>query len=162
VAKPITFSIRRATHGDAPGILQCLHSAFEAYRQNYTPQAFDDTVLTIDTLYERMNTMTLFVAETPALEIIGTIGCNVITTAEGHIRGMAVQPRWQGCGVAERLLRSCESELSDRMCIRISLDTTEPLHKAIRFYEKNGYSASGKVEDFFGMQLFEYTKQIKN
>lgn len=28
----------------------------------------------------------------------------------------------------------------------------------VRFYEKHGFAASGRVADFFGMPLFEYTK----
>ena len=30
----------------------------------------------------------------------------------------------------------------------------------MRFYEKHGFWATGKVDDFFGMPLFEYRKQI--
>jgi hypothetical protein len=32
--------------------------------------------------------------------------------------------------------------------------------RAVRFYEKNGHRTSGKVRDFFGMPLFEYTKAL--
>ena len=31
---------------------------------------------------------------------------------------------------------------------------------AIRFYERNGYVASGRVGDFFGMPLYEYLKPL--
>jgi GNAT superfamily N-acetyltransferase len=71
---------------------------------------------------------------------------------------MAVLPAWQGSGVAAQLLKSVESELRAKGCSRISLDTTEPLQPAIRFYEKNGFRRSGKVADFYGMPLFEYVK----
>jgi ribosomal protein S18 acetylase RimI-like enzyme len=159
--EPSTFSIRRAAHQDASGILQCLHAAFETYRESYTPEAFHDTVLTLETLHQRLNTMTLFVAVSRSNEIIGTIGCSLTSTEEGHIRGMAVQPGWHGCGVAEELLHSCESELRNRKCVRITLDTTQPLLRAIRFYERNGYRPTGNIADFFGMRLFEYVKQIE-
>ena len=43
-------------------------------------------------------------------------------------------------------------------CQRIALDTTQPLERAMRFYEKNGYQRSGKVSDLFGMPLVEYVK----
>jgi GNAT superfamily N-acetyltransferase len=71
---------------------------------------------------------------------------------------MAVLPSWQGSGVAAALLQHAESELANQGCTFISLDTTEPLRAAMRFYEKNGYRRSGIVTDFFGMPLFEYVK----
>jgi hypothetical protein len=40
------------------------------------------------------------------------------------------------------------------------LDTTEPLQRAMGFYEKHGYRRSGKVSDFFGMPLVEYQKVL--
>jgi len=43
---------------------------------------------------------------------------------------------------------------------RITLDTTEPLNRAIRFYEKNGYRPTGKIGRFYGMPLLEYSKAI--
>jgi ribosomal protein S18 acetylase RimI-like enzyme len=155
-----TFSIRRATNADAQGILDCLRVAFEPYRASYTPQAFADTVLTPATVHQRLAAMSAFVAVSESGEIVGTIGCNLISPDEGHIRGMAVRPDSQGSGIAKRLLDAVESELRQRGCGRVSLDTTEPLQRAIRFYEKNGYRASGKVADFFGMPLFEYVKPL--
>ena len=44
---------------------------------------------------------------------------------------------------------------------RITLDTTEPLQRAVRFYEKHGYVASRRTTDFFGMALHEYVKELK-
>ena len=155
-----TFSIRRATNADATGILDCLRVAFEPYRDSYTPEAFADTVLTPETVHQRLTAMTVFVAGSESGEIVGTIGCNLVSPEEGHVRGMAVHPDNQGSGIAKRLLDAVESELRQRGCGRVSLDTTEPLQRAIRFYEKNGYRASGKVADFFGMPLYEYVKPL--
>ena len=155
-----SLSIRRATPADSQGILDCLGAAFEAYRNSYTPDAFADTVLTLDTLQRRLATMCVFVAVSDSGEIVGTIACQVVHPGEGHIRGMAVRPAWQGSGVAAELLESVESELRDKECLRISLDTTEPLRQAIRFYEKCGFSPSGKIADFFGMPLLEYVKTL--
>ena len=73
---------------------------------------------------------------------------------------MAVLPGWQGRGVAEALLLAAESELASRKCVCITLDTTEPLARAMHFYEKHGYRRSGKVTDFFGMRLHEYRKTL--
>jgi len=101
--------------------------------------------------------MRLFVAVSEGGEIVGTIGGNA-HEGEGHIRGMAVLPGWQGTGAAHALLQMIESDLRAQNCTRITLDTTQPLQRAIRFYEKQGYKATGAVSDFFGMPLFEYEK----
>jgi ribosomal protein S18 acetylase RimI-like enzyme len=154
------FSIRRATSGDAEGIIDCLRIAFQPYRGDYTDSAFEDTVLTRDTVHQRLTAMIVFVASTEDGEIVGTVACKVLDGGEGHIRGMAVRPSWQGCGVAHQLLEAAESELRESKCSRISLNSTVPLKRAIRFYERNGFRPSGIVADFFGMPLFEYAKIV--
>lgn len=79
-------SVRRAVLADAEGILRCLHAAFEPYRHRYTPDGFRDTVLTPVTVHLRLATMAVFVAATAAGEIVGTIGCGLVSPEEGHIR----------------------------------------------------------------------------
>lgn len=104
--------------------------------------------------------MTVFLAEASPGQIVGTIACGVIGKAEGHLRGMSVLPEWQGRGVAKALLELAETELKQRCCKRITLDTTEPLIAAMRFYERNGFRRTGRISDFFGMSLIEYAKEI--
>src|ERR1700722_4774225 len=99
--------------------------------------------------------MTIFVAVEESNEIVGTIACRA-GNAEGHIRGMAVLPALQGTDVASRWLMRAESYFQQRDCKRISLDTTAPLERAIRFYEKAGFRSTGRIQDFFGMPLLEY------
>lgn len=154
------FFIRKASTEDAPGILHCLASAFEPYRTAYTPGAWRDTVLTVDTLQQRMSSMNVLVAVSPQEGIAGTIAFALIDNNEAHLRGMAVLPGWQGRGVAEALLLAAESELASLRALHVTLDTTEPLQRAMRFYEKHGYRRSGKVIGFFGMPLYEYIKEL--
>lgn len=158
--KHSTFHIRRATYGDAAGILDCLRAAFSEYRQDYTEGAYQDTVLTPESVATRLCNSTLFVAIDALQQVVGTMGGSQASEHEGHIRGMAVRPEWQGAGVAAQLLQCVESELRNRKCSRVSLDTTTPLRRAMRFYERNGYQRSGKVTDFFGMTLIEYIKEL--
>ena len=153
-------SIRRAEHADAAGILACLRAAFDEYRQSYTPPAFEDTVLSPAALRQRMDEMSLFVAVADDGEIVGTVGYGLVGRDEGHLRGMAVRPDRAGTGIAQRLLDTVEHELRQRRCSRLTLDTTAPLRRAIRFYERNGFSPSGVVRDFYGMPLFEYVKLL--
>jgi N-acetylglutamate synthase-like GNAT family acetyltransferase len=154
------ITIRRALESDASGILECLRAAFEPYRAAYTPAAFADTVLTPETIRDRFGRMSVFVAVTADSQIVGTIACAVIKAGEGHLRGMAVLPEWHGHDIAEKLLQSAEAELARRQCPRVTLNTTDPLHRATRFYEKHGYAASGRTTDFFGMPLHEYVKEL--
>lgn len=152
------FRIRNAQPSDAAATSECLEAAFARHREQYTPNAYADTVLNADGVLRRLNEMCLFVAVS-AGQVVGTIGCKV-NGREGHLRGMAVLPDWQGTGVASALLRAAEVELEKRGSAVITLDTTEPLVRAIRFYQRHGYSASGRVANYFGMPLYEYRKGL--
>lgn len=155
--------IRKASPADVDAVLACLHAAFEPYRLYYTPDGFLDTTLTRETLMARFGFMTIFVAEELDARIVGTIACSVVAGSsprEGHLRGMAVMPNSLASGVAGNLLAAAEDELRGAGCKVVTLDTTIPLQRAIRFYERNGYRATGKVGDFYGMPLYEYAKRL--
>jgi ribosomal protein S18 acetylase RimI-like enzyme len=160
VSEASAISIRRARLSDTEGILSCLREAFEPFRELYTREGFSDTVLTAEAIRTRMAAMTILVAINKDSEIAGTVACSVATPEEGHLRGMAVRPLWHGYGIAQQLLDAAEMELRHHKCRRVTLDTTEPLKRAIRFYEKNGFRPTGKIADFFGMPLFEYEKRL--
>lgn len=151
--------VRRASAGDVEGVTACLSAAFAPYRDQYTEGAWADTVPDLEGVAARLTSMAVFVAEDGDGAVVGTIG-GVSSGGEGHIRGMALLPRAQGSGVAATLLAAVEAALRERGCSTVSLDTTMPLERAIRFYERNGYRASGKVADFFGMPLYEYRKKL--
>jgi len=104
--------------------------------------------------------MTVFVAVDAQGNVVGTIGGAVVSSSEGHFRGMAVLPGCHGRGIAQLLLDAIEKHLLAHGCTRISLDTTEPLQRAMRFYEKNGFHRTGKVSGFFGMPLIEFVKHL--
>ena len=152
--------IRRATPEDAEGILHCLRIAFEPFREHYSPEGFYDTILTPGTIHHRLSSMTVFVAVTDDGSVTGTIACNEVESHHGHIRGMAVLPEQQGSGIAQQLLQAAEEELRSRHCTVVTLDTTMPLQRAIRFYERNGFRKSGKVGDHFGLPLHEFIKEL--
>lgn len=154
------ITIQLATVHDAEKIRACLEAAFAGHRAHYTRPAFEDTVPTVAAIRARMTYMTVYKAWTTGGEIIGTVACGVVGEI-GHLRGMAVYPAWQGQGIAEQLLHAAESALITAGCVHVTLDTTEPLRRAIRFYEKHGYSPSGRVTDFFGMPLYEYVKTLR-
>jgi GNAT superfamily N-acetyltransferase len=152
------FLIRPAKNGDEHGILRCLAAAFEPYRVSYTPEAYADTVLDAASLAERLQRMHLLVASSTE-EIAGTVAASQ-ANGEGHLRGMAVLPKYCGNGLAAALLAAIEEWLKEHGCKRVTLNTTLPLRAAIKFYEKNGYRKSERIADFFGMALVEYVKHL--
>ena len=85
----VTIAIRRAQVEDARSIGVCLESAFEPFRSEYPLEAFQDTVLTLEAIRERIIHMTVYVAITPDGEIVGTLAA-ALHGSEGHLRGMAV------------------------------------------------------------------------
>lgn len=159
VPSSCAFRVRRASVDDAQQILACLREAFEPFRGSYTRTAYRNTVLSRTSLALRMATMTVFVAVDEEGSVVGTIGCQVQPGKRGHLRGMAVRPRWQGTGVAKGLLDAAERELRRLRCTRVTLGTTSPLRRAMRFYVRHGFRRTGRVTDFFGMPLYEYAKR---
>lgn len=153
------IEIRPANDRDLPGILKCLAEAFEPYRRQYTSEAFADTVLDRESLNVRMKSMRIIVAAANG-GIIGTIAGAKHDGGVGHLRGMAIMPAFKGRGVAAELLHAIEAHLRTSGCTRITLNTTEPLLAAMKFYEKHGYTRTGRVADFFGMRLIEYARQF--
>jgi ribosomal protein S18 acetylase RimI-like enzyme len=155
-----SMTVRAASGADADSILACLAEAFAPYRSQYTPGAYADTVLTADTLASRFTAMSIFVATDASGAVAGTIAASRGENGEGHLRGMAVRADWQGSGVAALLLGAAESFLAARGCRCVTLDTTAPLTRAIAFYRRHGYAPTGRVEDFYGMPLYEYAKDL--
>jgi len=155
------FTIRPALISDAEEIQACLRIAFGRFLDSYSREAFLDTVPTVENVRERFHTMSLFVAEDRERKVIGTIAWYLKSVEEGYIRGMAVLPEWQGKGVAQKLMATAEEDIRSRGCSRAALDTTDPLQRAIHFYEKQGYKRTSHIEDFFGMPLHEFAKELK-
>ncbi len=151
--------IRTADEGDAPQIAACLEAAFAPYRGLYTPVAYADTAPDSDGILRRIAGMRVLVA-VAGDRVTGTIAGALSQRGEGHLRGMAVLPEWQESGIASRLLVAIEDYLRAQGCCRVTLDTTRPLQRAIRFYQRHGYRPSGVTGDFFGMPIYEYAKDL--
>ena len=152
--------IRLARIDEAEKIAECMELAFEPFRSQYSSGAFNDSVLTPDAVRKRMLSMTIYVAVAADGTVIGTLASSA-ADGEGYLRGMAVRPDWQGHRIAEQLLARVERDLLAAGCTFIRLDVTAPLQRAVRFYETNGFTATGETGDFFGMPLYEYVKQLK-
>lgn len=151
--------IRLARKEDVQGIAECLANAFEPYRTVYTANAFSHTVLSAEALRERLAHMMIYVAIGSDGQIAATVAA-ASANLQGHLRGMAVRPECQGKGIAAQLLSAAERGLREAGCTQVTLGTTEPLQKAIRLYEKHGFTRSSNVQDFYGMRLYEYVKTL--
>ena len=127
VAESRTFLIRRATDGDVPGILETLSAAFEDYRDRYTREAFLDTVLTLETVGQRLSDMNVFVAIDETGEIVGTVGCNVINGEEGGGR-RAYSRNGSPCKVARSGRCKAVAELRGVGAPRHEVHTDQPGH----------------------------------
>ena len=156
--------VRRATENDVPLVLMRLHEAFASFRDAYTPGAWADTVLDRESCRRRVQSMSVFLAFEGDEDAIGTIACAAQEPAtperDGHIRGMAVRPAWYGTGVADALLNAALQELRSSGCVSATLDTVAPLERAIAFYVARSFSPTGRVQDFHGMELYEYTRRL--
>jgi ribosomal protein S18 acetylase RimI-like enzyme len=156
---PPPLEIRRTEDCDADGVLHCLSDAFAPFRPQYTDGAWEDTVLNPETLRKRMEEMIVLVAVDATQDVFGTIAYKIEAT-QAHIRGMAVVQSSQGSRVANLLLDRVETELIKAGCHSLTLNTTRPLKRAIRFYERNGFRRTGEVSQFYGMELIAYRKAL--
>lgn len=145
---------------DREAVMRCLHEAFVPYRHLYPPAAYEDSTLSGRNIEERFATMTVIVAEDIHGDVVGTVAWCKEPAGEGHLRGMAVLPEAQGTNAAEALLRAAEDAMRRAGCKLATLDTTEPLTRARRFYEKHGYGEHPERGDFYGMSLIRYSKPL--
>ncbi len=155
------YIIRKAQPEDARGIHEVVLAAFEEFRDFYSPKGFADTVMSENVALERLKDMNLFVAVIQNNKIIGTVGWKRISEKEGHIRGMAVHPKFQGKNSpAADLLNEVENDALSQGCTYLTLDTTEILKRAQHFYKKHGFKETGKTGDFFGSTMYEFRKEF--
>ena len=154
--------IRRASFLDIKPIQEVLLAAFEEYRVFYSAEAFADTILSNEeTARDRLSQMIVYIAIDFDGNIIGTIGWQKKGAEEGHIRGMAVHPKRQGKNSpATSLLLQVENEARSEGCTIMTLDTTEILLRAQKFYRKNGYDKTGKTTRWFGHIIYEFAKRL--
>ena len=106
--------------------------------------------------------MIVYIAANKEGEIIGTISWQKVNQNEAHIRGMGVIPSWQGRNSpAAFLLQQVEIDVKEEDCTVITLDKTEILKRAQRFYEKNGFKKTLRTGNFFGSKIYEFSKVLE-
>ena len=75
---------------------------------------------------------------------------------------MAIEPVYQHKGLGTLLLTVVEKKAEETGCTCIKLETYYHLRNAIRFYTKHGFKRTGKTRDYYGIEVFEMSKNIKS
>jgi len=92
-------------------------------------------------------------SEEPACEIVGFLIARLERDRRniriGHIVTIDVHPHWQRCGIGSLLLREAEERLRRSGARRVILETAADNCRAIRFYEKHGYTVLGRIRGYY-------------
>ena len=157
------LTYRKAQISDIKELYSILLKAFEPYKLNYTNGAYYATVLTPLDIKNRIlgNKYDIYVV-TMDKKIIGTFSLLKKGNDILHTRTMAVHPDYQGKGFGLFILRKIYMLAKKNNYKFISLDTSKPLKRAIKFYKNFGFEFTGKNKDFHGVKIFEMIKEIND
>jgi GNAT superfamily N-acetyltransferase len=164
------WTTRRATPADAPTIRQLAEDGLATYSE-FTPgwsrpTEFDENNAWRGSSLLRDPEFFCLIAEADGEPIahVGLVPAFTRDERQGRIPGLAhlwqlfvVRP-WWGSGVAAELLGAAVSEARNRGFERIRLFTPRDHARARRFYEREGWSATGLElhGDLLGLPIVEY------
>ena len=152
------FVIRQALPRDAQDIVSLLYESFVEYRSLYTAEGFAATAISEVETIDRMREGPVFVATMNEI-VVGTVAI-VLKGESLYIRGMAVLPSARGKRIGEQLLTHIEDFAVSHGIRRLFLSTTPFLYRAIRLYERFGFTRIDEgPEDLFGTPLFTMEKR---
>lgn len=153
--------IRRAEVDDADAIAALLHTAFVAYRNDYTPAAYDATVLDADRVRARLADARTWVAMVGD-EIVGTVTAHGRGPDAVHMRSLAVLPSARGRRVGERLVGSLVDWAAATNAPRVTLSTTPFLEASRRLYARCGFESDDDRAgaDLHGTPLIALVRQL--
>ena len=153
--------LRLANSGDAGAIASVMLRAFLEFRDLYTAEGFAATAITNEEVVSRMREGPVFVAVVDGA-IVGT-GSVVKKGDSLYVRGMAVLPQSRGNRIGELLLTHIEEHGRKEKCTRLFLSTTPFLDRAIRLYERFGFTRiDAGPKDLFGTPLFTMEKVMRD
>ena len=73
-------------------------------------------------------------------KIIGTGGCKKLNANEGLLKRFYIAKEYRGSGISEQLLEKILDKAKLTLLTSIVLDVSKNNKRAIRFYEKNGFT----------------------
>ena len=154
------ITVRTARREDIEEIHDILAQAFAPYRDDYTEEAYNTTVVSVNDIIQRLDDSgkMVFVVEFQE-KIVGTAAVE-ITSANCYIQSMAVRPNVQRKGIGMVILMEIEKYARERGVKMLSLECYEPLTKAIELYEKFGFVRTGGSRAYHGITIFEMVKGV--
>lgn len=161
MAGPPAPQIRLALPTDIPAIASALLQSFAEFEPLYTPGGFAATTPTAKQITARWHEGPVWISLLNS-QIIGTV--SVVPDGDSlYVRSMAVLPAARGYHLGKVLLDHIELYAREHGHIRLYLNTTPFLHRAIRLYENHGFRRiSTGPQDLFGTPLFSMEKLLSN
>ncbi len=154
------LDVRFAGPGDEETVAGLILEAFEPYRDEYTPGAFEFTTAKADEIRDRFDEGEVWLAYDGEWAV-GTVS-GLPEEAGYYVRSMAVSPKAQGRGIGKRLMQVLESHARKSGVSRIFLYTTFVLPAAKPMYEKLGFTVVRETapEEWFDMGGVEMEKKL--
>lgn len=133
-AGPITIVPLRRRH-----LTDVLAIETQVYPRPWTRSLFEGEIDRADRCY---------VAARSGDRLVGYAG-SLLMLDEGHIGTVAVDPRWQGCGVATRLLLEIVRGALDRGATDLTLEVRVSNHRAQALYRRFGFAPAGVRKGYY-------------
>lgn len=166
----MNWSLRPATAADAERLAASVSEAFESYRDfapaDWEPPSADRELVLMDEALASDDVWCLL-AEVDS-ELAGHVAIRAAATASiaspepglAHFWQLFVKPPWQGSGLAVELHREAVREASARGFSTMRLYAAAGHGRARRFYEREGWVASGPPFELagFGLPAVEYRR----
>jgi len=165
----VTF--RRALPDDAESLAALVVEGFESYRDfappDWRPPKHVDEA---DLLRHRLTQPRVWaLLAQSGSDVVGHVAtlpaCDAYRPSDepglAHLWQLFVRPQWWGCGLAITLHRAALAALDDHAFSAIRLFAAAGAGRARRFYEREGWRASGDEFDDpgFGLPVVEYRRE---
>jgi len=132
-------TVRLAGTGDVPQILELVRETLAEFGLRFGEGSkTDEELARLPGSYEDAGGA-FWVAADGAGHLLGTCGLSPVGPGTFELRKMYLRGEARGLGLGKRLLDGCVAWTRAHGGLRIVLDTTEQMTRAIRFYEANGF-----------------------
>jgi len=131
---------RIATFSDLAALLTLESACFEPYRR-------DSRRLIADTLRDPKREV--WVVDSPVRPVVAAL---FLRFPRKHLRiySIAVDPKWQGYGLGQILLKRAHESAHERSLDNLRLEVEAARADLISWYERNGFEQSKVLTDFYG------------
>ncbi len=156
--------VRRAEPKDAPAIHEVMKRAFKGLEgRAYSQRAIEAAMLSVETIQARIaqDDTDVFVAITDN-QIVGTAS-GIEEYESLRVCSVAVDPAYQGRGIARRLMEELEKLARQSGCHKVFLQTAWSMTEAIMLYRNLGYQQEGyQPRHFYGEDFLLFGKILNN